>query len=71
MSSVTAKSQPILVSIEDTQKILSLGRSSIYELLAEGSLRSVKLGKRKLVLQSSIEELVERLCAQEQSLEQA
>jgi excisionase family DNA binding protein len=40
---------PLYASIKDLTKIIGLGRSSIYEMLARGDLTAVKVGQRTLV----------------------
>ncbi len=49
----------IAVSIKDTAKALSLGRTSIYALIKEGRLQTLKLGRRTLVKVDSIRRLLE------------
>ncbi len=49
-----------LVSIPETCRILSLGRSTVYELL-DNKVRTVKVGKRRLVVRSSINDFVDSL----------
>jgi excisionase family DNA binding protein len=39
-------------------KVLGLSRSKIYELLAEGRLESVKIGRARLIKVSSIQALL-------------
>lgn len=51
--------EPIAVSINDTAKALSLGRTSIYALIREGRLETIKLGRRTLIKAESIRRLVE------------
>ncbi|WP_430419357.1 helix-turn-helix domain-containing protein [Phenylobacterium sp.] len=51
--------EPITASINDTAKALSLGRTSIYALIPEGRLETVKLGRRTLVKIASIRRLLE------------
>ena len=51
----------VLYSIEDVIARTSLGRSKIYELLASGELGSVKVGRRRLIPATSLDEFVERL----------
>jgi excisionase family DNA binding protein len=46
-------------SINDTAKTLSLGRTSIYAMIAEGRLDAFKLGRRTLIRAESIRRLVE------------
>ena len=40
----------ISVGIENAAKLTGLSRSRIYELLGEGKVRSVHIGRRRLVL---------------------
>ena len=47
------------VPVDDACTITGLGRTSIYELIAEGKLKSVAIGRRRLVGYSSIEALLE------------
>ena len=49
----------ITASINDTAKALGLGRTSIYALIREGRLESIKLGRRTLVKVASIRRLLE------------
>lgn len=49
----------MLYSISDTTKTLSLGRTSIYNLIKAGQLDTVKLGRRTLIKLSSIKALIE------------
>ena len=50
----------IATSIKETAKALSLGRTSIYALIREGRLETVKLGRRTLIKVDSIRRLLER-----------
>jgi hypothetical protein len=43
----------------EAMQITGLGRNSVLELIADGSLRSVKLAGRRLVVIDSIHELIE------------
>lgn len=45
-------------SINETAKALSLGRTSIYALIAEGRLEAFKLGRRRLVKAESVRRLI-------------
>jgi excisionase family DNA binding protein len=50
--------EPVATSINDAAKALSLGRTSIYALIKEGRLDTVKLGRRTLVKTASIRALI-------------
>ena len=41
--------QSLLISISQTCERAGIGRSFLYERLADGSIRSVKAGRRRLV----------------------
>jgi excisionase family DNA binding protein len=49
--------EPMLCSILDAAKALSLGRSKTYELIAEGRLETVTIGRRRLVRVESVRAL--------------
>lgn len=50
--------EPIATSINDAAKALSLGRTSIYALIKEGRLETVKVGRRTLVKTASVRALI-------------
>jgi excisionase family DNA binding protein len=52
--------EPIAVSINEASKIIGLGRTSIYAMIADGRLQAFKIGRRTLVLVESIRRLVPR-----------
>lgn len=47
-------------SVPDTAHRLNVSRSQVYRLLKSGDLKSIKIGARRLILPSSIRELLER-----------
>jgi excisionase family DNA binding protein len=49
----------ITVSCDEAMAALSIGRTMLYSLLADGSIASIKVGKKRLVLVSSINEWVQ------------
>lgn len=55
---------PLLLTIRQAENVLSLGKSRIYELIAEGRLTRVKLGGKALIPRASIESLVADLLKQ-------
>lgn len=50
--------EPVVTSVKDAAKALSLGRTSIYALIKEGRLETIKLGRRTLITVTSIRALV-------------
>jgi excisionase family DNA binding protein len=55
--------KPVSTTIDDTCHITGLGRTKIYELIGDGKLKTVAIGRRRLVLYSSIEELIHGVAA--------
>lgn len=53
--------QARLHAIPVVQDRLSIGRSKVFELMDSGELRSIKIGKRRLIPESAIAEYIERL----------
>jgi excisionase family DNA binding protein len=45
--------------INDAVQISGLGRTTLYKLIGENRLRSVRVGGRRLVLAGSLRELIE------------
>ncbi len=52
---------PALVSIPNGGKQLAVGRSTTYQLINDGELETVKIGKRRLIVRASIDAYIERL----------
>lgn len=45
---------PILVTIEDAAKLLTIGRTTIYQLLRSKALESVKIGGARRITLASV-----------------
>jgi excisionase family DNA binding protein len=58
-----ASLQRRLLPVESVMAQLSLGRSSVFDLISTNQLRSVKIGRRRLVPQVSVDEFVTNLLA--------
>lgn len=53
----------LLVDTVETGRRLGCGRTKVYELIADGDLESVKIGRRRKVPVDSINDYVSRLRA--------
>jgi excisionase family DNA binding protein len=51
---------PLLVSVREAAKRLGLGRDTAYQLVREGRIRSVAVGRRQLVPVAELARFVER-----------
>jgi excisionase family DNA binding protein len=54
---------PILLTPEQAARALGLGRTTIYALLRDGELRSVRLGRSRRIPYASLVQFVERITA--------
>ena len=52
---------PLLHSIQDSTQLLGIGRSTLYGLIAEGKICTVKIGRRTLIPDREIRRYVESL----------
>jgi excisionase family DNA binding protein len=50
-----------LNGVEDVMERLKVGRSKVYQEMDSGRLRSVKVGRRRLVSDAAIAEYIEKL----------
>jgi excisionase family DNA binding protein len=49
---------PQLLTIVDAARLLGISRSKLYELLADGELASVRIGRTRRIAVSALEEFV-------------
>lgn len=53
--------EPILVTVDELAKALSIGRTAAWELVHKGKIKSVKIGRTRRVPVSAIQEYVQKL----------
>lgn len=51
--------KPLVISVNETAKVLGVGRSSVYALIKSGGLDAIKIGTRTLITIASIARLTE------------
>jgi hypothetical protein len=54
---------PITATVEQFKAISGLGKTTIFELIKAGSIRSVRLMGRRLIIVDSYRELLDQLAA--------
>ena len=59
---------PLLITVEEASELLRLGRTRAYEFIRCGSIQSVKVGRRRLVVRSSLDSFVQSLIADQGEL---
>ena len=52
--------EPICVRINEAARMIGIGRTKLYELIASGELETVKFGKATRITTASLEEMVRR-----------
>jgi excisionase family DNA binding protein len=57
--------QKVLYTMEEAADLLSVGRSTVYDLIRMRLLETVKIGRSRRVTAAALAELVERLREQE------
>lgn len=53
--------EALLLTIEDAALLLSISKSRVFDLCRDGKLRSVKLGKRRMVPRQCLTDYVDEL----------
>ncbi len=57
---------PLLHTPEDAARIASLGRTTIFELMASGQLPSIKIGRSRRIPHAALIAFVDRLISDQQ-----
>lgn len=55
--------KPLLLSMSEAAAVLGVGRTTIYDLVRQGALQSVKIGRRSLVPLEDLNDYVRHLKA--------
>jgi excisionase family DNA binding protein len=59
---------PLLITVEEASELLRLGRTRTYDFIRCGAIQSVKVGRRRLVVRSSLDSFVQSLIAEQGEL---
>lgn len=49
--------EPLFASVVDASRLLGVGRTTLYRLIGEGQLETVKIGRRRLIKTVSLHRL--------------
>jgi len=52
--------EPICVRVNDAARMIGVGRTKLYELISNGELETIKIGKATRITMASLHNLVER-----------
>ena len=53
----------LLLKVEDAARLLGVGRTTLFELIGQGRIQTVRLGRRRLVVRAGLERFVEEISA--------
>lgn len=53
-------SDPICIKVNDAARMIGVGRTKLYELIASGEIEAIKIGKSTRIITASLHELVMR-----------
>jgi len=53
--------EPMLLHVDEAGRILNLGRSKVWQLVASGELETVQIGRSRRVPLAALEAFIERL----------
>jgi excisionase family DNA binding protein len=59
MMSELAVTEPLTVTLQEARRLTGLGSTTLYRLIREGKLQTLKVGTRTLIVYSSIKLLIE------------
>lgn len=59
LSGAACDPEPLAYSVADACKVSSIGKTSLYALIAEGRLEIRKIGKRTLIPAASLRRLID------------
>jgi hypothetical protein len=57
----SSRLKPLAVTVRTAQDLIGIKNTKIWELISDGTVETVSIGKRRLVIFSSIERLIEAL----------
>ncbi len=51
----------LLLKVEDAARLLGVGRTTLFELISQGRIQTVRVGRRRLVVRAGLERFVEEI----------
>ena len=63
--------EKLLLTPEEAARVLSIGRSKVYELLRSGAIESFRIGGSRRIRVESLNRFIEATCSCQDDLEQS
>ena len=57
-----------LLTVEDVQQVLSIGRTKVFTLIASGELKSIRIGSSRRITADALGEFINRLVKESESV---
>jgi len=51
--------RPLAVRVADASRLTGIGKTKLFELIADGTLETTSIGRRRLILYRSLQRLIE------------
>jgi excisionase family DNA binding protein len=51
--------RPLSVRVADASRLTGIGKTKLFELIADGTLETTSIGRRRLILYRSLQRLIE------------
>src|ERR1700722_4596960 len=51
----------LLVTVEEAARLLGIGRTTMFELIGSGDVKSLRLGRRRLIARKNLESFIDEL----------
>lgn len=58
-SQTTSAPRPLAVRVSDATHLTGIGKTKLFELIADGTLETTSIGRRRLILYRSLQQLIE------------
>ena len=55
------KEPALLLKVEDAARLLGVGRTTLFELIGQGRIQTVRVGRRRLVVRAGLKRFVEEI----------
>ncbi len=56
--------EQLLYDVDDAMRATRIGRTKLYELMADGTITSVKVGRRRMIPAQALRDFIDRLVAE-------
>ncbi len=53
----------LLLKVEEAARLLGVGRTTLFELIGQGRIQTVRVGRRRLVVRAGLERFIKEICS--------